>query len=164
MANLWNQEGVPHKGWQLEDVIDVREEGQPEWETEYETCMMCGQAKIRYVHIVSHPEYGEEFRVGCNCAANMTEDYINPSMREQELRKKSNRRLNWAKKEWRTNLKGNHYLRHQGHFLLIYKEKRTLKYKVKIDDTFGKKSFNDLSKAKIAVFNGIEYMKEKGKW
>lgn len=37
MANCWKQQGIPHKGWVLMDVIDVPEDGQPQWETEHET-------------------------------------------------------------------------------------------------------------------------------
>lgn len=33
MANLWKQQGVPHKGWTLENVYDVREDGQSEDDT-----------------------------------------------------------------------------------------------------------------------------------
>jgi hypothetical protein len=40
MGNYWNLPGVPHKGWTLVDVIDVREDGADEWEADYETCMM----------------------------------------------------------------------------------------------------------------------------
>lgn len=58
MANYWKLEGIPHKGWTYVDIIDVREDGRYEWETEYETCMMCGNEKIRYVHIVEHKEVG----------------------------------------------------------------------------------------------------------
>ena len=100
MPNHWKQFGVPHRGWQLKDVIDIREEGQAEWETDYETCMMCGNEKIRYVHIVTHEEVCEEFRVGCNCAERMTEDYLNPERRERELRNRANRKTNWKNKQW----------------------------------------------------------------
>ena len=37
MANYWKQHGIPNKGWTLVDVIDVQEDGQAEWETDYET-------------------------------------------------------------------------------------------------------------------------------
>ncbi|NBA88907.1 hypothetical protein GVN16_24240 [Emticicia sp. CRIBPO] len=77
MANYWNRNSIPHKGWTLIDVIDIREEGQKESETEYETCMMCGNEKIRYVHIVENEEVGEVFRVGFNYSRKMTEDYAN---------------------------------------------------------------------------------------
>ena len=164
MANYWKQQGIPHKGWSLVDVIDVREDGQAEWETEYKTCMMCGNEKIRYVHIVEHIEVGEEFRVGCNCATKMTDDYINPERREKELRNRANRRVNWTKKQWKSSKKGNYYLNIENRHLLIYTDSKTRKFKVKIGETFGHKTFDNLEKAKIAAFNGMEYLKEKGEW
>jgi hypothetical protein len=94
----------------LVDVIDVREDGQPEWETDYETCMMCGNEKIRYVHIVEHTEVGEEFRVGCTCAEKMTNDYLNPERRERELRNRANRRISWTKKDWKRSKNSNYFL------------------------------------------------------
>ena len=54
MSTRWNNKNVPHKGWICIDVIDVREDGQPVDETEYETCMMCGNERIRYAHILKH--------------------------------------------------------------------------------------------------------------
>ncbi len=99
MANHWKQHGIPHKGWTLIDVIDVREDGQEERETDYETCIMCGNEKIRYVHIVEHPDIAEEFRVGCTCAEKMTNDYVNPEKREKELRNRVTRRINWTRKQ-----------------------------------------------------------------
>jgi len=164
MANLWNQQSVPHKGWQLEDVIDVREWGQPESETDYETCMMCGQPKVRYVHIVIHKEVAEEFRVGCNCAERMTNDYLNPQKRENELRNKGTRRISWVKKDWKISKNGNRFLNIDGRHLLIYKDNKSQKYKIKIGERFGRKQYEDLSTAKIAIFNNIEYLKEKGEW
>lgn len=164
MANYWKQQGIPHKGWTLVDVIDVREDGQAELETDYETCMMCGNEKIRYVHIVEHTEVGEEFRVGCTCAEKMTNDYLNPERRERELRNRANRRINWTKKDWKRSKNGNHFLNIEEHHLLIYRDKKTNKYKVKIGVTFGKKTFDTLEKAKIAAFNGMEYLKDKGEW
>ncbi len=96
--NYWNQPGIPHKGWVLEDVIDVRENGETEWETDYESCMMCGNEKIRFVHIVSHPEVDDDFRVGCICAEKMTGDYVNPKEKEKQLRNRANRRGTWVKR------------------------------------------------------------------
>ena len=31
----------------LVNVIDISEDGQPEWETDYETCMMCGNKNTK---------------------------------------------------------------------------------------------------------------------
>jgi hypothetical protein len=164
MANLWNQEGIPHKGWLLINVIDLKEEFDESYEIEYEHCMMCGHQGIRYVHLVVHEKVAEQFRVGCDCAEKMTNDYLNPEKLEKELRNRANRKKNWVKKEWKTTINGNHYLKIETHFILIYIDKKTQKYKVKIDETFGKKEFVTLIEAKIAAFNGIEYFKKKDSW
>jgi len=93
MVNYWNISGIPHKGWTLSTVIDIRGDDQSEDETCYEICMMCGNEKIRYVHIVSHPNVSEEFKVGCVCAEKMTNDYTSPRHIENKLKNKTNRRL-----------------------------------------------------------------------
>jgi len=164
MANLWKQQGIPHKGWTLVDVYDVREDGQSEDGTSYETCMMCGNEKIRYVHVVSHPDIDEEFIVGCQCAEKLTDDYENPQRREKELRNKTNRRTNFLKRKWKISTKGNEYLNIDEHHILVSKDSKTHKYTVKIDDKWGNKRFDTPKQAKIAAFKGIEYYKNKGEW
>jgi len=100
MSNLWKQQGIPHKGWTLETIYDVRGDGQSEDETTYETCMMCAHEKIRYVHVVSHPDFSNKLLVGCQCAEKLTDDYINPQRREKELRNKTSRRIRFIKRPW----------------------------------------------------------------
>lgn len=51
MTNYWKKSGIPHKGWILKYVIGVRQDGESEDETDYKTCMMCGNEKIRYVDL-----------------------------------------------------------------------------------------------------------------
>jgi hypothetical protein len=164
MTNYWKQSGIPHKGWILNDVIDIRKDRESEDETDYETCMMCGNEKIRYVHLLKHPEVEDEFRVGCICAENMTNDYYNPRQREKELRNRANRLKNWHNRKWKLSQKGNFYLKIENHILVIFKDKFTRKFKVMIDTTAGSKVFENLEKAKIAAFKGIEYFKKSGKW
>lgn len=164
MTNLWKQKDIPHKGWILIDVIDVREDNQPEEETEYEACMMCGNERIRYIHIVEHTYYEETLRVGCVCSEKMTSDYLNPRKLEQKLRNRAARRTTWKKKEWKFSLKGNRYLKVDGHIITIFRDKKTTKYKVCIDSIFGKKEFHTLDEAKLAAFKGIEYFKDHDEW
>jgi hypothetical protein len=164
MCAHWNSKDVPHKGWILIDVIDIREDGQPIDETEYEKCMMCGNERIRYVHIVEHKDFEEEYRVGCICAEKMTEDYVNPREREKELKQRSNERISWIKKKWNTSKSGNHYLNIDGNNLVVFDDSITGKYKCKINDKFGSKTYNEISAAKIGLFNKIEELKQKGKW
>jgi hypothetical protein len=164
MSNHWKLSGIPHKGWTLIDVIDVREDGEAECDTDYETCMMCGNEKIRYVHVVSHEDINEDYRVGCVCAEKMTSDYINPKRRENDLRNRASRRLTWADKKWSTSKKGNTYLKKDEHLLTIFKDGKSDKYKCSIDKLFGSVTYDSIRAAKIGLFNKVEEMKDKGKW
>jgi len=161
MSRNWNTPGIPHKGWVLAGVYDVREDGQPADETEYERCMMCNNPKIRFVHIVSHKESDEDLKVGCLCAEKMTNDYVNPKKQEKELKKKAKKLSDRLKKGWRLSGKGNPFLKIDGYRIVIFKDKRTNKFICKIDEIFGKRKFDSLEQAKVAAFKGVEYYKKK---
>jgi hypothetical protein len=165
MQGRWNITGIPHKGWVLIDVIDIREDGQSEDETDYESCMMCGNEKIRYVHIVQHPDITEEFRVGCVCAEKMTDDYTNPKQKENELKNKNNRRVGWLKRKWKISNKGGHSIKIDGNSVGIFNDKRNpAKYKCRINDNFGSILYDTPELAKLGLFKKIEDLKVKGKW
>ena len=110
----WNIPGIPHKGWSIigcEDILDGIED--PD-NREYETCEMCGQERIRYVHIMCHPNYPNVLRVGCSCAEKMTDDYETPRDQERKIQNRAHRRVNFLKQNWETNNKGNLVLRYKG--------------------------------------------------
>jgi hypothetical protein len=164
MSNRWNIPNIPHKGWTLIEVIDIREDGQTEDETDYETCMMCNNEKIRYVHILSHPEVNEDFKVGCICAEKLTEDYVTSRELEKKLKQRTTKRTTWLKKNWKETEKGNLSILYQEHRLIIFKDVKTNKFKSKIGETWGKKEYDTIEQAKLAVFKNIEYLKENNKW
>lgn len=70
---------------------------------EYEQCEMCGNEKIRFVHIMKHPQYPKTLHVGCVCAEKMSGDYVNPRRNEESLRKRAMRKSNFDKREWSYN-------------------------------------------------------------
>ena len=165
MPNRWNLEGIPHKGWNLTDVIDIREDGQSEDETPYESCMMCGNEKIRYVHIVEHQLVSEEFRVGCVCAEKMIDDYTTPKQKENELRNKNNRRINWLKRKWKTSRKGGQFINLDGNNIGIFNDKmHNDKYKCRINGKFGELLYDTADLAKLGLYRKIEDLKAKGRW
>ncbi len=96
-GSRWDQPGVPHKGWHCLDVVDLRADGGPADETNYATCQMCGNEKIRYVHIMEHPDLDQSFEVGCVCAEKMSDDYEGPKRREAKLRNRAARRTRWPR-------------------------------------------------------------------
>lgn len=164
MSFRWDQKDLPHKGWELIDVIDIREDGISAEDTNYETCMICGNPKIRYVHILKHKEIPNEYRVGRICAIKLTNDYINPKEREKALKNKSNRRSNWIRRKWKISARGNLFLNVEGNNLVIFHDKRSGKYKCKINSKFGTKLYNSINQAKIGLFNKVEELKSKNRW
>ena len=67
MSGRWDRPGVPHKGWSFDQMEDAQDATS--------TCEMCGNEKVRYVHVMSHPAYGT-LRVGCVCAEKMQGEEI----------------------------------------------------------------------------------------
>lgn len=114
-SGKWSQAGVPHKGWICTGIEDL---GAPD-----ETCQMCETQSIRYVHFMEHRDYPDTLGVGCVCAENMEDDYINPRLREKRLRSYARRRLSWVKREWRTSSKGNSYINTEGFNLTVFPQR-----------------------------------------
>lgn len=165
MMAKWDKKGVPHKGWQCNDMIDLGEglEGLEvdERKDYYETCQMCNQEGIRFVHIMEHPNYSDQLRVGYKCAEKMEDDYVNPKSRESELRNKHNRRHNFLKKEWRYNKKGNYTLKYKGHSITVMPSKfKEDEYGVifnrKSAWTYNGSKIKSFSIAKIVAFKFID--------
>ena len=112
--NRWDNIGIPHKGWTLVDCIDLGEDLSEDENIKYEICEMCHNEKIRFVHILTHPEYYGEIHVGCVCAGKMTDDYITHKESEKRLQNRYKRKMNFLRKEWIRNQNGNWVLNYKG--------------------------------------------------
>lgn len=117
----WDNPEIPHKGWTLVRCVDLGDDVNDDDEIEYETCEMCHNEKIRYVHILTHPNYPGEIHVGCDCACKMTEDYVTHTEDERKLRNRANRRRNFIKQEWMMNHNGNWVLKYKGDHITAIK-------------------------------------------
>jgi hypothetical protein len=151
-GSRWDQLGVPHKGWHCEDVVDLRAGGESADAIDYATCQMCGNEKIRYVHIMAHPNLDEQFNVGCVCAEKMSGDYEGPKQREAELRNRAARRTRWLQRKWRVSVKGNSFLNIDGYNLVVYPTK-TGRWGYKIGDRFGPRTYPTNNEAKLGLFD-----------
>lgn len=80
---------------------------------------MCGNEKIRYVHIMKHPEFLGELRVGCICACHMTDDYESPQARERELRNVYKEKKFYEKRMASSVKTGNYTLKYKGGSILL---------------------------------------------
>ena len=164
----WNRPGIPHKGWECVDVIDLADYYANDEDIEYEQCEMCGNEKIRYIHVMRHTDYPQELHVGCVCAEKMTGDYVNPRRVEKELRNRAARRRNFNKVEWRYNPDKNSYTkRYKGEHITIV-QSRYGTYGIffareNIWDIEGKKlrSFEEAEKAAFDIFEEYHATKDE---
>ncbi len=150
--NQWDQPGVPHKGWRCVDVVDIRGGGESADEADYAMCEMCGNEKIRYVHIMEHTESENDFKVGCVCAEKMSDDYTGPRLRETKLRSRAARRTKWLQRTWRVSAKGNSFLNIDGHNLVVFPT-QTKRWGHRIDARFGQRTYATKDEAKLALFD-----------
>ncbi len=84
--------GLPTSGWKCDHVIDLEE-------AEF-TCELCGHEGIRYVHVMVCPEYAGSLSVGCICAGVMDGNILAAKEREHEMRKRSQRKYSYLKRQW----------------------------------------------------------------
>jgi hypothetical protein len=164
MSSRWDTPNIPHKGWTCVDVFDVRAEGESVEETTYESCEMCGNERIRFVHLMRHQEHPTELRVGCVCAEKMSNDYVTPYKREQVLRSRADRRTKWLARKWRRSAKGNLWIKAGDFHVIVAAEiGQPGKFRGFINNKRGKFLYESEDTARLALFDAIEKMKEIAK-
>ena len=151
----WNLPDVPHKGWILVDCVDLGASVFDSNNIRYETCEMCHNEKIRYIHILKHPLYPNEIHVGCVCACKLTEDYVKPREIEKELQNRYLRRSNFLKQKWIRNINGNLILNYKGERITAIERNGSYGFVFKdvwVWDFQGRR-ISDLDTLKLAAFN-----------
>lgn len=161
----WNKVDVPHKGWEYIGMEDLGEGIGPDNAMPYEQCEMCGKEKIRYVHLLRHPDFNGELRVGCECAAKMICDYETPRERERNLKNRVNRRNNFMKQKWHLKVEtGNYTLHYKGDNITIMRSKFGpgwgVIFKGKTQWEYNGRKINDLETAKTVAFNLFDELHE----
>lgn len=135
------------------DVYDVSPEGASAEETDYATCEMCGQERVRFVHVVEHDDYPGKLNVGCVCAEKMSGDYVNPRHQEAKLKSKAIRKGKWLTRKWRSSKSGNEFINVGEYNLTVFPDQfRPGKWKYKVDNHFSPQSYQTSDQAKLALF------------
>jgi len=151
---------VPHKGWELDTVIDLNlDEGFVFGE--YEDCEFCGQEQIRYVHLLSHADYSKTIRVGCICSERLTDDYVRPRRLERSLRNRASRRQAWLKKKWKLSRKGNTYLKTKDGFHVGCFEAESGGFRAWIGPRRGRLVHPSIDAAKLAIFDALDKIRNR---
>lgn len=147
----WSLTGVPHKGWTCINIEDLEEPNM--------ICEMCESQNIRYVHYMTHRNYGKELKVGCICAGHMEEDLLRAKKRDDSLKSRSSKRKRWLNRNWNISKKGNEYLKADGYLITVfYRNGRWYGCVEELDGVFKKYShrpYDNVNKIKLACFDYV---------
>ena len=153
----WSQAGVPHKDWECIEIEDL--------DTDRETCEMCEEREIRFVHYMKHPNYPHVLACGCHCAGEMEGSSQNAERRDKVMRNEARRCLNFLKRAWKASQKGNSYIDLDGFNVTIFK--RDNLYKAVINRPFFlekghfiRRSFESEDRAKLAAFDEVQRLRD----
>lgn len=154
---LCREPGVPHKGWRWQDAVDSRDENGLAYD-EYEDCQFCGHERIRFVHLLEHDEWPDTIRVGCVCAEKLTEDYVNPELRERKLRSfarsRESRRARFPDLNgWRISQNGNRWISYEGFHVILIRWGKMVR--LRIDGKLGERFYPSERDAQLGAFDYI---------
>lgn len=121
-------------------------------------CHVCGN-KIRYIHHIRHHS-GVNLRVGCVCAANLTNDYDAPHAAERKVKPPLATQMNnWIRTGWKTARLGGYYRRQQKMVIILKSYRSGHSYLIKeLDDDkcsineHRGHSYETMEDAKIAAY------------
>jgi len=119
-------------------------------ETPIHNCERCGNERVRFVHVLYHPEIDKELLVGCVCAEQLTQDYDNPKSMEKWVKNNSKKRENWLKR-WKVSMKGNHYINTSDYNAGVLQTSKGDWY-IRIGDTFYKEYFKTMLEAQLTIY------------
>ena len=152
--NLWKLPEFPHKGWDLIDVRDVREEDDLDPE-DYPLCEVCKAQQIRYVHFLKHSGWDEIVESGCNCAERLITGYVKRATEAERLvRNHFARRAKFlGLSSWKVYGDHGEAIRIHQHEIVILGAEPC--FRLIIDKRRGKRDYADLPTAKKAAFDYI---------
>jgi hypothetical protein len=108
----WTRPGTPHSGW---SCVDIEDAGAPDF-----ICEMCDVARIRFLHLMSHPDNPHQLRCGVVCAGKMEGDAAAAHAREFRFKSNAARRSRWLSRKWRRSRAGNPYLNANGFNIVVF--------------------------------------------
>lgn len=160
-SGKWTVAGVPHKGWSCIDIEELDEQDH--------ICEMCEVREIRFVHIMEHPAYPQQLRVGCICAGHMEQNLSQAKQREANFKNSRSRRNRWLTRKWRTSASGNEFLNtREGFNVVVYSKGRIwggkIEHRVSGFSRTSKLPYLTQDQAKLAAFDAMIGMMHSRPW
>jgi hypothetical protein len=158
MPGLRDNPDIPRADWQCAEVADLR--ALPDAPAEV-VCEVCGEARIRFVHVLEHEAHPESVGACAACAEDFTGDRVNPRAVEVRVRLKSAAREEWLNDRWRLSIRKNHVLQVNGHSMSVFPVKfKDGLWSARLDSTYLPGMYPTVEEALNALFD--EYWKLLG--
>jgi hypothetical protein len=146
--------GAPLSGWTCKEIYDIRDDDR---DAPLHVCELCGCTKVRYVHVMTHPDYFEDVSVGCICAGIMEGDILAAKNRERLMRNRSKRKRSFPRRKWTRTANGWSLTYHGDQILIGHSrhnpERLGVKYNGQCVWTYKGKPITDFLSAAYAAFN-----------
>src|SRR5215217_2302320 len=160
MPGLRDNPETPRTDWECMEVADLRVmPGAPA----DVLCEMCGEKRVRFVHVLEHEAHPESIGVCAACAEELTGDDVNPRAVEAQVRLKAAARDQWLMNDrWRLSVRNNHVLQIDGHSMSVFPVKfKDGLFSARFDSTYLPGMYPTVEEALNALFE--EYWKSLGK-
>ena len=119
-----NNIAIPETGWTCIAVHDLNNRMDSNTQNQYLKCEKCNNEKVRFVHILRHPDYPKDLCVGRVCAERITGDSVGLMEKESALRRKAKRRQSFCNGDWKLNYdKQTYSRRYKGEYITLKKYK-----------------------------------------
>ncbi len=146
--NLWKRPDVPHEGWTCEAIYDL---GEP-----VGICRMCGHQIIRYVHVMTHPQYPRKIGAGCVCAGRMEGDAERARERENAFKNRQARLETFLRIPLKRSKNGNEYIKYKNEIITILRDKYKEGYYKSVYKNAYSMPFSSKESALTDVFDKID--------
>lgn len=166
----WGDPTTPKDGWMCEEIRDLAPDDGTPFEEYHAVCEMCERKRIRYQHLMTHPEWPGHVHAGVVCAGKMENNEAAAKRREKEARNRSGRRRRWPSlRAWEKSGQGNHHISRDGIHILVFRRRNgQWGIRVRCEHTgvekWGKKQFSTLTQAKLRSFVAHEYARDQLGW
>jgi len=148
----------PKSGWQFVRLFDACsfDPAAPEYRCEAPSC----NRKLRWVHVLEHPDWDEQINVGCCCAAKLSSTYdaAGVELKAKKAHDALTRFLNPDR--WRESAKGNQTREVRGTRVTIYLA--TCGYNYVFDGKHGHGRYSSEAEAMTAAFHKLKETRSEG--
>lgn len=112
LGGRWLDPVFPVTGWACSGIEDAGHEGR--------LCDVCQGVRIRFAHVMTHPDVPQALLAGLGCVEKMVDDPFRAEKHERAFRTDLRIRSDWPRRVWQVSRVGNPYINSRGYNIAIW--------------------------------------------